>query len=489
MSEILKRRIVLMLASLLACQGFMIQVAMAAAGAPEVVINEIAWAGSQDKSSDEWIELYNQSGEEVDLSGWTIEDDGNSVYELAGKIPAKGYFVIEDAESVLNSEADFVLSISLANSGDSLVLKDSNGEIVDSVNTDGGAWFAGNSDSKATMERVDPAVSGEDADNWSSASSGNGVKASGGSPVLGTPGSVNSVFDGEGPEVIMSPGEVFVAENGEVRFVVETHGVEELYAYGFELVYDSALLNFESAEEEGFLSDGEEVAFNAALKNGEEGSLIVAGARLVDGGVSGNGELFSLNFIVTGESDEAGSISFGGTSYLSDVHGEIASAFRSAEIRVANNEVAAVKNLEAKEGEARRSIELNWESPVGGANTYIISRKNPAGDFERLAEVEENYYLDRHSLIPNVEYEYEIVPSRLGVLGEVIRVSAEDQRGLTGDNNFDDIVDGRDLEKLARAFGSEFGEEKYLIAVDMNFDGVIDGKDLMDLGVNFARSY
>ena len=39
----------------------------------DIVINEVAWAGtSVTTTSDEWIELYNNTGNPVDLTGWTL---------------------------------------------------------------------------------------------------------------------------------------------------------------------------------------------------------------------------------------------------------------------------------------------------------------------------------------------------------------------------------------------------------------------------------
>jgi len=34
-----------------------------------VIINEVAWMGTQTSSSDEWIELKNVSGQDVNLNG------------------------------------------------------------------------------------------------------------------------------------------------------------------------------------------------------------------------------------------------------------------------------------------------------------------------------------------------------------------------------------------------------------------------------------
>ena len=59
---------------------------------------------------------------------------------------------------------------------------------------------------------------------------------------------------------------------------------------------------------------------------------------------------------------------------------------------------------------------------------------------------------------------------------------------LTGDIARDGRVDGRDLIILARVFGSNSGQTRYLGVADFNRDGFIDGADLSVLAANFGRS-
>jgi len=37
---------------------------------PGLVFSELMWMGTAAASADEWIELYNHSDQEIDLSGW-----------------------------------------------------------------------------------------------------------------------------------------------------------------------------------------------------------------------------------------------------------------------------------------------------------------------------------------------------------------------------------------------------------------------------------
>ena len=109
-----------------------------------VVINEIMWDGSSLSSSHEFIELRNTTGSPVNLAGWTFWDDGNLVHTFTeGTIAAGGFFLIERTEAATPVPADMLLSsLSLANTGDQLMIKDPSGTTVDTANGSG-AWLAG----------------------------------------------------------------------------------------------------------------------------------------------------------------------------------------------------------------------------------------------------------------------------------------------------------------------------------------------------------
>lgn len=138
------------------------------------MINEIAWAGTDASSSDEWIELYNTSATAHDLSGWTITAlDGKPTLALSGSIAPLSYILIERTgdDTVSDISADLVIPFSggsLENTGETLELRDATGAVIDSVACDGG-WFAGSaSPDYATMERIDVLAPGDQAGNWAS---------------------------------------------------------------------------------------------------------------------------------------------------------------------------------------------------------------------------------------------------------------------------------------------------------------------------------
>lgn len=123
--------------------------------ATDIVINEIAWMGTKTSSSDEWLELANLSDLPQDISGWKLEtlDKGIAV-ELKGTIPARGFFLLErtDDTTVPGMSADQIFSGSFSNTSEVVVLKDTTGNIVDTVDAARG-WPAGDNTSKDTMQR------------------------------------------------------------------------------------------------------------------------------------------------------------------------------------------------------------------------------------------------------------------------------------------------------------------------------------------------
>ncbi|MBI4235620.1 lamin tail domain-containing protein [Candidatus Peregrinibacteria bacterium] len=464
--------------------------------APSVVINEIAWAGSADGSNDEWIELYNVTNSPVDLSGWYIEDDSETVYMIeSGVLAAHGYFVIEDTEEAVSSyKAQVVTGLSLANAGDSLVLKNKTGQVIDSVNTSGGAWFAGNSTSKASMERINPSSSGNDASNWATALSSNGEKGRNGKAILGTPGSYNSNFGGSGPEVFIEPSETIAYSGDELVFEVAVKDVTDFYAYGFELNYPALILEFISAQEQGFMkADGTKTAFNAALKDGKEGTLVVGNARMANPakGIDGSGVLFQMKFKVISEESDSGAVEFGGKSFVSDSKGDIVAKYTNADVNIAEGQSAVVQlaNVAAKLGEKRYSFKISWQEDLDGANGYIVKKMKPNGQFAEIANIADSFYVDEKDIVPGVTYKYQVIAVKNNAMSEPVVVTGVETRGIKGDNDRSDSVDGRDIEKLARAFASGMEDEEYNPLADSNFDGVIDGSDLIDLGMNFGMTY
>ncbi len=128
----------------------------------KLIINEVAWMGMPVSANDEWIELKNISGGELNLNGWQLIDQGEQIKINLGlinktKIPAGGFVLLErtDDNSVPGITADGIYSGALSNNSEGLRLFDGQCSLIDEVlaNPD---WPAGDNTSatdRKTMER------------------------------------------------------------------------------------------------------------------------------------------------------------------------------------------------------------------------------------------------------------------------------------------------------------------------------------------------
>lgn len=163
-----------------------------------VIINEVAWGGTAANTTHEWIELYNTTDSDIDLTGWRLySSDGGPSITLSGTIPAFGYYLIERStdNAISDIPANWVggFGTGLHNSGEVLTLTNPSGEVIDTANSDGGAWPAGSRNPDyLSMERIDPTAPDSDT-NWASNNRiiRNGQDAEG-NPINGTPKTRNS---------------------------------------------------------------------------------------------------------------------------------------------------------------------------------------------------------------------------------------------------------------------------------------------------------
>ena len=167
---------------------------------PSVYINEIAWMGGPAPSIDskqqwrhEWIELFNL-GEDQSLSGWGIElsrDELDYRIPLEGIIRADEYFVVAASGKIEGYDLNYSnLGGKFFNGGQRIVLKDSNGKVIDEIDAREG-WFAGKNDSKKTMEKRDSLRESNDKASWGNSGF-----------VGGSPGKENSIAGREFGEVV-----------------------------------------------------------------------------------------------------------------------------------------------------------------------------------------------------------------------------------------------------------------------------------------------
>ncbi|KKS11783.1 MAG: hypothetical protein UU66_C0008G0002 [Parcubacteria group bacterium GW2011_GWB1_41_5] len=140
-----------------------------------VVINEIAWSGTYANPADEWIELYDNTSQEIDLNGWVLQSkDGSPYIKLAKTISPRGYYLLErtDDNTISDVAADQFFTGSLTDGGEILYLSKVMGEATTTIdqtiraNGTSGSWPAGTVTERRTMERVSPDEPGNLVSNW-----------------------------------------------------------------------------------------------------------------------------------------------------------------------------------------------------------------------------------------------------------------------------------------------------------------------------------
>jgi hypothetical protein len=173
---------------------------------PPVSITEVAWAGTDASSVDQWVELKNNTLYETDLSHISLRSSGGMNVPLSGTISGLGYLIID-----LSPDGFALSDISAASTSVPYVLSP-DGEILSLVFDGGvssttidqtpavadcGGWCGGSVDGHKTMERRQTETAGSDKNNWLS---NNTVVVNGtdrlGTAVNGTPGAQNSVSMG-----------------------------------------------------------------------------------------------------------------------------------------------------------------------------------------------------------------------------------------------------------------------------------------------------
>ncbi len=158
-----------------------------------MVINEINYHSAPDFDTQDWVEIHNPSGLEVDLSGMVfMDEDITHTFQIpqGTLIPPEGYLVLCENLSafqalfpeVQNAIGD--LGFGFSGAGELLRLYAEDSEIVDFViYTDSPPWPTEPDGNGPTLELIDPAMDNNQPYSWA-ASLGHG-----------TPGALNSATD------------------------------------------------------------------------------------------------------------------------------------------------------------------------------------------------------------------------------------------------------------------------------------------------------
>jgi len=144
---------------------------------PEVVINEINYHSADVFDTGDWVELVNSSDASVDISGWSLRKGlGNARFIFPGGsvLAARRYALLSRdtvAFRLLNPDVPGRvngISFNLENSGDTLVLADRSGAVIDSLAfSDDGPWPAEADGVGYTLSLGSPGSDNTDPASWS----------------------------------------------------------------------------------------------------------------------------------------------------------------------------------------------------------------------------------------------------------------------------------------------------------------------------------
>ncbi len=157
---------------------------------PQVIINEISYFPLFTNQTD-WLELYNRTGFNADISNWKLYF-GNSAYTIpqGTTIPPNSYLVLTQSGSAFSTQFPGITNyiavpnLALGNQGDKMMLYSDLSCLIDEVEyTDSYPWPVSNSGSY-TIALISPYQDNNDPGNWINAQSS------------GTPGNPNTIMCG-----------------------------------------------------------------------------------------------------------------------------------------------------------------------------------------------------------------------------------------------------------------------------------------------------
>lgn len=125
----------------------------------KLVINEVA--SNMGDPNPDWMEIYNPSDAEIDMSGFGVYDKPDAIYKFAEgtKIAAKGYIVIICDKTLAASDPATYANFGISSSGETVYLVDAEEAIIDQVDVpamDVGISYARIPDGEGTFENANP---------------------------------------------------------------------------------------------------------------------------------------------------------------------------------------------------------------------------------------------------------------------------------------------------------------------------------------------
>lgn len=160
---------------------------------PQIVINEIMYKSPDSKDTKDWIELYNNSDFQIDLSGWIFKDSDDShkyVIDSGTIISPDDYLVLINDKSEFTSNYPFISNFQGSfdfglGRGDLLRIFNDKDELIDFVKYESSAPWPADADGKgASLELIHPNLDNNLVASWIASAK-----------ELGTPGEKNSRYD------------------------------------------------------------------------------------------------------------------------------------------------------------------------------------------------------------------------------------------------------------------------------------------------------
>lgn len=108
-------------------------ICLSSVASADLLVSEVLYDAPNSDSTEEFVELYNPSCNDVNLSGYSVSDNADT-FNLSGTIPGGGYFTIARSASgfsnLFGQSANITnMSLALSNSGDRIILKNNGSEI------------------------------------------------------------------------------------------------------------------------------------------------------------------------------------------------------------------------------------------------------------------------------------------------------------------------------------------------------------------------
>ena len=157
-----------------------------------VVINEINYNSSDNFNPDDWVEIYNNSDYNIDLSLWVLKDENDdNIFTIPSKtiiLPDQYIVFCKDTVKFIENfpNVEFYygdLGFGFSGGSDLIRLFDSSGALADTVRYDDDyPWPVTPDGNGPTLELKNPSLDNSQSSNWSP------------SQGYGTPGTVNSIF-------------------------------------------------------------------------------------------------------------------------------------------------------------------------------------------------------------------------------------------------------------------------------------------------------